>query len=224
MDPTIEAAFIAGGSTAIVAIAGFVTTWAVTTRTIRANSDGNIRTIRANSDDNMRALDAAWEERLLEKKAAVYGPVASMLRMRVRWLLKQDRFLKGELLNTTEFRASVGEFESSVSVWDNLGTDVELLASTEVYEALAHVRTTDNIVRVCYRDVLEALVEHLETGSASKPASERLTSSLSALRDAFKRVKNADMALHLAMTADLAAKPSLRLRGLSEPPVRLDRP
>lgn len=211
MNPAVEAAFIAAGSTAIVAIAGFLTTWATT-----------IRTIKANSDNNMRALDAAWEERLLEKKAAAYGPVMAMLstrrdwRLELRRLLKQVRFGTAEELSASsrELSASMEEFASSVPVWRNLSKDFYLLASLQVKESCTDALDADNALRICYLDVSHAQIEYFEyfkAGSGGKPVSERLTSALASFHDALERTQDADNLLGVTITTDLETKPSQRL-------------
>jgi hypothetical protein len=207
MNPTVEAAFIAAGSTAIVAIVGFLTTWATT-----------IRTIEANSDNNMRALDAAWEQRLLEKKAAAYGPVMAMLVTRRDWRLKLGRLLEQGRPGTAEelrassegLSASMDEFQSSVPVWTNLSEDYYLLASLPVKESCTDAIDADNTLRTCYNDVMTAEIEYIKAGSAGKPVFERLMSALAAFHDALERTQDADNLLGATITTDLETKPSQR--------------
>lgn len=61
MDATLIAAIIAAGSTGIVAVAGFLTTGAVSRQTIEASTDNTVR-----------ALDAAREEQVWQQRAAAY--------------------------------------------------------------------------------------------------------------------------------------------------------
>lgn len=65
VDPTVESALIAVAGTVVVAVAGFLTTWAVTRRTNDAAAE-----IARRANDS--AAEIALRARLWEKQAAVY--------------------------------------------------------------------------------------------------------------------------------------------------------
>jgi hypothetical protein len=219
MNPAVEAAFIAAGSTAIVAIVGFLTTWATTTRTIKANSDNNMRALDAAWENNMRALDAAWEERLLEKKADAYRPVVAMLTTRRDWrqklgrLLEQGGFDAPEKLGASsdELNASMHEFQNSMPAWTNLREDFYLLASLPVKNSHTDAMNADSALMICHNDLMNAQIEYFRAGSAGKPVSRRLTSALASFHDALERTQDADSLLGATITTDLETKPSQRL-------------
>jgi len=76
VDPTVESALIAVAGTVVVAVAGFLTTWAVTRRTTAAAAEIALRA-------NDSAAEIALRARLWERQAAIYIEVIKAVEERM---------------------------------------------------------------------------------------------------------------------------------------------
>ena len=143
MNPIVEAALIAGGTTAIVGVAGFLTTLAITRRT----------------------LDAARDDRLWDKRAAAYeGALAEVMNRQAKLsralVLAQDSSTPpGMLAEYAEYLAT-----EDTPAWSGR---LAAYASPKVVEALEAALSADSAASAGLEPLRKAVEEALPLLRAS---------------------------------------------------------
>jgi hypothetical protein len=150
MNPVVEAALIAGGTTAIVGVVGFRTTLAVTRQT----------------------LDAARDDRLWDKRASAYE--AALTELANRAVRREHAIRLAENPNTAPETLAEYFATQETPAWSEAEGRLLAYSSKKVSRALEAVRSADDAASEGFEPLRKAVTtaEELRGNDGSLPAQE----------------------------------------------------
>ena len=201
VDPTITAAWITAGVGA-AGIAGTVVTAIVGSRNTRMATE---RTITAGTATTTATLAAAREDRLWEKRCAVYEEILAAMAHRQSQL--NDLLKRGRLEDASEQEVALVFHSYGSRDWAATQGRLLAYASDAVRDVSGTAVQAAGMTRERYRDVGRAQ-DRVNSAARSPAAGENpLTEAVRALNDAFTSASRADKALIDTIRDELRSRP-----------------